>query len=511
MTPKVAQCTVCQAGAIVIKQEVEYTPIKVDDSVEDVLGQESLTEEILHLEDTLKEARENVTRAQEKTRQRLKSASGKTVFKVGEKVWRQNKRSQQRKGGKLEPHCLRPFTIVNLQGKSADLQGEKWALIHKVSIDHLKHCKEEGPRIPQNIKGAKPMTRPSVIVFAGEPASSPAPPATGPAAAVQPPPSSPAPPATGPASAVPPPSSPAPPATGPAAAVQPPPSSPAPPATGPASAVPPPSSPAPPATGPAAAVPPPSSPAPPATGPAAAVPPPSSPAPPATGPAAAVPPPSSPAPPATGPAAAVPPPPSSPAPPATGPAAAVPPPSSPAPPATGPAAAVPPPSSPAPPATATPTQVQTLPDKIVEDAWAGNGSHVLMSKIGPYKMYYWDIRQIRPNMELESEVINAYLAVKVKEFNQENPRGQRATFIDTFEMTTIWNNGTSRLKIDPLDYDVILGIVNDYHHWTLTFAESILRSEEDISFATTTQAIEEHRRNIATTLIQQIGIGGFHS
>ncbi|KAI4830717.1 hypothetical protein KUCAC02_002333 [Chaenocephalus aceratus] len=48
----------------------------VDGSVEDVVGQESLTEEILHLEDTLKEARENVTRAHEKTRQRLKSASG---------------------------------------------------------------------------------------------------------------------------------------------------------------------------------------------------------------------------------------------------------------------------------------------------------------------------------------------------------------------------------------------------------------------------------------------------
>ncbi|KAJ4924368.1 hypothetical protein JOQ06_000608 [Pogonophryne albipinna] len=78
---------------------------------------------------------------------------------------------------------------------------------------------------------------------------------------------------------------------------------------------------------------------------------------------------------------------------------------------------------------------------------AGNGSHVLVSKIGPYKMYYWDIKQIGPDIELESEVINAYLAVRVKDFNQENPRGQRATFIDTFEMTNIWNNGTSRLKV----------------------------------------------------------------
>ncbi|KAI4796564.1 hypothetical protein KUCAC02_026902, partial [Chaenocephalus aceratus] len=60
----------------------------------------------------------------------------------------------------------------------------------------------------------------------------------------------------------------------------------------------------------------------------------------------------------------------------------------------------------------------------VVDAW-GNGSHVLGSKIGPYKMYYWDIKQIGPDMELESEVINACLVVKVKDSNRENPRGQR--------------------------------------------------------------------------------------
>ncbi|KAI4800000.1 hypothetical protein KUCAC02_016538 [Chaenocephalus aceratus] len=82
----------------------------------------------------------------------------------------------------------------------------------------------------------------------------------------------------------------------------------------------------------------------------------------------------------------------------------------------------------------------------MEDAWAGNESHVLVSKIGPCKMYYWDTKHIGADVELESEVINAYLAVKVKDFNLENPRGQRATFIDTFEMSNLWNNGTSRLK-----------------------------------------------------------------
>ncbi|KAI4799512.1 hypothetical protein KUCAC02_016888 [Chaenocephalus aceratus] len=95
--------------------------------------------------------------------------------------------------------------------------------------------------------------------------------------------------------------------------------------------------------------------------------------------------------------------------------------------------------------------------RVVEDA-SGNGSHVLGSKIGPYKMYYWDIKQIGPDMELESESRTPTgRTPEDRDSNRENPRGQRATF-----------NDTSRLKIDPLDYAVILGIVNDHHLWTLT-------------------------------------------
>ncbi|KAK5925685.1 hypothetical protein CgunFtcFv8_018189 [Champsocephalus gunnari] len=71
-------------------------------------------------------------------------------------------------------------------------------------------------------------------------------------------------------------------------------------------------------------------------------------------------------------------------------------------------------------------------------------------------------------MELESEVMNAYIVVKVKDSNRENPRGQRTTFIDTFETSNLWTNGTSRLNIDTLDYAVILGVVNDHHLWTFT-------------------------------------------
>lgn len=40
----------------------------------------------------------------------------------------------------------------------------------------------------------------------------------------------------------------------------------------------------------------------------------------------------------------------------------------------------------------------------IKSAWAGNNSHVLVSKVGPYKLFYQDILQIGPGKELESEV-----------------------------------------------------------------------------------------------------------
>lgn len=45
----------------------------------------------------------------------------------------------------------------------------------------------------------------------------------------------------------------------------------------------------------------------------------------------------------------------------------------------------------------------------VKDAWAGKEAHVLLSKIGAYKLYYWDINRVGPDMELESEVQLFYL------------------------------------------------------------------------------------------------------
>ncbi|XP_039475992.1 uncharacterized protein LOC120442792 [Oreochromis aureus] len=101
----------------------------------------------------------------------------------------------------------------------------------------------------------------------------------------------------------------------------------------------------------------------------------------------------------------------------------------------------------------------------IMDAWAGKSPHVLFSKIGAYKLFYWDIQQIGPNMELESESINAYLAIMVRQCNRHN--SAKAAFIDSFSMTAIWKRKAPRVKIKPMEHEVILGIVNEHHHWTL--------------------------------------------
>ena len=43
----------------------------------------------------------------------------------------------------------------------------------------------------------------------------------------------------------------------------------------------------------------------------------------------------------------------------------------------------------------------------VNELWAGKhlNVHVILTKIGPYKLFCWDIARIAPNQELESEVI----------------------------------------------------------------------------------------------------------
>ncbi|XP_016414882.1 uncharacterized protein LOC107745507 [Sinocyclocheilus rhinocerous] len=116
-------------------------------------------------------------------------------------------------------------------------------------------------------------------------------------------------------------------------------------------------------------------------------------------------------------------------------------------------------------ATVTPADAKDAVHSCIKSAWAGNNSHVLVSKVGPYKLFYPDILQIGPGKELESEVINAYLTLKVSQHNLTSP--EKAFHMDTFAITAMWNGKYRGLKVDPANYEVIVGIVNERHHWFL--------------------------------------------
>ncbi|XP_039898953.1 transcription initiation factor TFIID subunit 4-like [Simochromis diagramma] len=119
----------------------------VDESVEDIVGQEEVSEDIQKHQKLLELVKDNVVKAQEKTKGKIKMMKRDVVFKVGDKVLRANI-SQQRKGGKLEANFLGPYIITAIQGKSADLQDSNGTIIPKVNIDQLKLSKDSMPRVP---------------------------------------------------------------------------------------------------------------------------------------------------------------------------------------------------------------------------------------------------------------------------------------------------------------------------------------------------------------------------
>ncbi|XP_061157614.1 uncharacterized protein LOC133169427 [Syngnathus typhle] len=426
---------------------------EVDGTVEHVVRIEVTAQDHNEQDQLFEQVREHIRKAQEKTRD-PKTTSGTTpTVHIGDLVLKQNIRSQQRKGGKLNLNFLGPYKIVAIEGKTADLQDENGTLVPKINIDHLKPYKENKQKVPhryENKKGASSWMTQSPSPPASAPPAT-APPATAPPAAAPPTtaPSSTAPPAAAPPSTAPnataPPAA-APPSTAPTAtaplASAPPaiaPSATAPPASAPPTTAPSPTAPpaaAPPTTVPSSTAPPAA--APPSTAPTATAPPasalpaiaPSATAPPAsdppttaaspTAPLAAAPPTTAPsptalpaaAPPSTAPTATAPP---ASAPPSTAPTTTAPPASAPpatAPSATAPSATASPATAPFSPAlnTATPPrlsltfgQTRENVDKYVQDAWKGKHIHVLLSKIGAYKLFFWDIMDVRPNSELESE------------------------------------------------------------------------------------------------------------
>ncbi|KAL6460921.1 hypothetical protein MHYP_G00308870 [Metynnis hypsauchen] len=112
-----------------------------------------------------------------------------------------------------------------------------------------------------------------------------------------------------------------------------------------------------------------------------------------------------------------------------------------------------------------------------------------------------DIARLAPGKELESEVINAYIFTWVRKHNQENE--DKAYMIDSFAMTKLWQGSYQILrKCDASQYKVLLGVINEHHHWTIAFAEKILQ-DQPITFLNTDKAVHLIRKEMAMTLLQE--------
>ena len=105
----------------------------MDSSVEENLSFEELTEDILKLDSALQRAITNIADKPHKK----KGTKPVTDFQVGMKVMRQNVWSQQRKGSKLDPTYLGPYTILAIVGKSVDLLDGQGMVVPKIDKDHL--------------------------------------------------------------------------------------------------------------------------------------------------------------------------------------------------------------------------------------------------------------------------------------------------------------------------------------------------------------------------------------
>ncbi len=80
---------------------------------------EECISECIKLQDRLYHiVQENMSQVQKKIRKRKLDQGEAVVMQVGDRVLRKNKRSQQRKGGKLDPDFFGPYTVTKVDGKS---------------------------------------------------------------------------------------------------------------------------------------------------------------------------------------------------------------------------------------------------------------------------------------------------------------------------------------------------------------------------------------------------------
>ncbi|XP_056606892.1 uncharacterized protein LOC130424925 [Triplophysa dalaica] len=418
---------------------------RINHSMEETISVEKVTESAIKLSETLLEAGENIKKSQKKIQKKCQSLISK--FKVGDKVWRQNVRTKQRKGGKLDANFLGPFTITSLEGKSADLENGMGVKIPKINIDHLKPYCEESPRVPHKIQ--KPST---ISQIKGRPISSqqtPAPQIPGCGHHSSPISSAPQTPDRGSLSS---PLSLKPQTPDLGCLSLPLSSAPQTPDRGCLSS----SVKSAPKSPDLCSLSSPLS---------------STPQTPDLG-CLSLPLSSAPQTPDHGClSSSVKSAPKSPDHGCLSSSVK----SAPNSPDRGclssSVKSVPKsrlqisPASNASLAPKTPISGINI-ETCVREAWKGKNVNVLLAKIGPFKLFYADIHRTAPTMELESEVMNAFVYILVRKFNESSQ--DRAASIDSYEMSNIWIHKRAKVKMDPRDYKYIIGIINHCHHWTLT-------------------------------------------
>ncbi|KAL0194983.1 hypothetical protein M9458_008555, partial [Cirrhinus mrigala] len=139
----------------------------INESVEELVAEECISECVKQQDRLYQVVKENMAQVHSKIEKR-KLQEKPRVLQVGDRVLRQNIRSQQRKGGKLDPDYVGPYTVSNVKDRSIDLADDNGKIYPKVNLDHLVHFKEEPPaKAPKvtYVTTSLPATVPSVPVL----------------------------------------------------------------------------------------------------------------------------------------------------------------------------------------------------------------------------------------------------------------------------------------------------------------------------------------------------------
>ncbi|KAL1268443.1 hypothetical protein QQF64_033806 [Cirrhinus molitorella] len=120
-----------------------------DEKVEAMVEKEQFCHAFSEHKKCMEAVQRNAEKSQERVLKRKMERGHDDIFVVGDKVLVRNKRQECRKGGKMDPDMLGPFSIVKVDGKSIEVTSEAKGKIIQFNTDHLKKYVEPEPHIPK--------------------------------------------------------------------------------------------------------------------------------------------------------------------------------------------------------------------------------------------------------------------------------------------------------------------------------------------------------------------------